>query len=193
MHSPKLPKPFEEKKRKKITVKEKNERREGELTDLARGIYMKWKGRELVRENPTLTMKIAEERALELWETEQEDVIQTYFKTAIIENVLLGEEGYSIKKKKNDGMKRKEEWHPYLLFCKEHREELKQEGVSGNEVMTMLSDKWKALSEDERSHYSELAKENKKRDLGDEEEKKELLPSQLVVHSTDIPPLINSK
>ncbi|ELP90028.1 hypothetical protein EIN_403620 [Entamoeba invadens IP1] len=186
MDTAKLPKyPTEQPehhKRKKATNKEKSERREGELNDLAKAIYMKWKGREYLREAPTLTMKQAEERASAVWDTEPEDITQRYYKTAIIENVLLGEDGYLFKKKKNDGMKRKEEWHPYLLFCKQHREELKQEGVSGNEVMAMLSDKWKSLTEEERGNYAEQARINKQRDLKIDDKK------QVQLHDGTIPP-----
>ncbi|KAL7717865.1 HMG box domain-containing protein [Entamoeba marina] len=112
--------------------------------------------------------KNAEEEAERRWETETDEVTQLYQKTAVIENVLLGEDGYLLKRKKTEGVKRKEDWHPYLLFCKEHREELKVEGHNGNELMSMLSTKWKDLSDGEKLRYSEIAKENKRRDLGDD-------------------------
>ncbi|KAL7722102.1 HMG box domain-containing protein [Entamoeba marina] len=145
-------------KRRKITAKEKMEKREEDLFSLAKGIYIKWKGREIMREDPNIIKKNAEEEAERRWETETDEVTQLYQKTAVIEN-------------KTEGVKRKEDWHPYLLFCKEHREELKVEGHNGNELMSMLSTKWKDLSDGEKLRYSEIAKENKRRDLGDDAEK----------------------
>ena len=189
MELSKSPKPPSEKKRKKVTMKEKNERRETELSELARSIYIKWKGREFHKENPTISIQDCEKKAASQWVEEPDEVVQVYYKTAVMENVLLGEEGFLYKKKKNEGSKRKEDWHPYLLFCKQHREELKQEGVSGNEVMSMLSEKWKALPEEERRRYAEIAKENKKRDLGDdyEEEKKILTGMEYTIDPTVVP------
>ena len=180
---PKVP---QDKKRKKITLKEKNERRDMEIADLAKSIYIKWKGREIHKENPAVSILECEKRAAMNWDAETDDVTQAYFKTALMENVLLGEETYMFKKKKAEGSKRKEEWHPYLLFCKEHREELRSQNVSGNDVMTILSEKWKALPEEERARYAGIAKENKRRDLGDEEdEAKKMLETGLEYSTLD--------
>ena len=165
-----MPKPPQDKKRKKTTMKEKNERRDNEIADLAKAIYIKWKGKEIHKENPTSPLIECEKRASLNWDNEPDEVTQVYFKTAVMENVLLGDDCGMYKKKTKEVNKRKEDWHPYLLFCKEHREELKNDNVSGNDVMTMLSEKWKSLPDEERARYGMIARENKKRDLGDDED-----------------------
>jgi hypothetical protein len=82
-----------------------------------------------------------------------------------IENALLSDSVTIKKKRKADTSRRKEEWHPYLLFCKMKREELQAQGISGNAIMKQLSHMWKNLSEKDKQRFVETAKENKRKDL----------------------------
>ncbi|KAL7713769.1 HMG box domain-containing protein [Entamoeba marina] len=86
-----------------------------------------------------------------------------------------------------DTSKRKEEWHPYLLYCKENRESVVAMGISGSDVMKKLSSMWKELSADKRNGYKERARLNKEGDmasLGIDKTKKDVQKSKKVKPQT---------
>ena len=91
-----------------------------------------------------------------------------YEQLAYIEMVFLGNFCVMKKKRKQDTSRRKEDWHPYLLFCKQNRENVISEGISGSSVMKKLSFLWKNLSEKEKEKYVIEAKQNKQKDLENE-------------------------
>ena len=94
------------------------------------------------------------------WKKESNDIVKLYLKAAMLENAMLGENEVMVRKKKKE-TKIREECHPYLLFCKEHREELAN-GYNGKDVLSVLSDMWKKLDPVEKEKYTEKAKRNKK-------------------------------
>ena len=51
---------------------------------------------------------------------------------------------------------------PYFLFLKEYRDTHGIIAASAVEANKIMADKWKALSEDEKSKYTEIAKAEKK-------------------------------
>eukprot|EP00056_Hartaetosiga_gracilis_P012053 m.187705 g.187705 ORF g.187705 m.187705 type:complete len:1009 (+) comp13627_c0_seq6:580-3606(+) len=72
------------------------------------------------------------------------------------------------RKLKRDPNKPKKPLSGYILFCKTFREEVKKITSSAPEVFKVLSQRWKALSEDERAQYNKSARaamETYKRDL----------------------------
>ena len=99
------------------------------------------------------------------WKKLPHDVKMIYDQLAYIENALLSDTVTIKKKRKADTSRRKEEWHPYLLFCKMKREELQAQGITGNAVMKQMSQMWKNLNEKDKQRYIETAKENKRKDL----------------------------
>ncbi|EKE41176.1 hypothetical protein ENUP19_0172G0022 [Entamoeba nuttalli] len=144
----------------KMTLREREESQEQEKIEIAQAIYIRWKTKKLINER-LLTPEKAKAKATAKWSKLDEDKMQKFYKVASIECHLLNEDGTYGKRKKGDITKRKEEYHPYLLFCKENRDRVKAEGHTGNEIMKYLSNMWKAMSEDERKKYKDLAQHNK--------------------------------
>ncbi|EKE40032.1 hypothetical protein ENUP19_0209G0005 [Entamoeba nuttalli] len=155
----KVPEPFIEKKeRKKRKGDHKSDRREEMLKEIAQEIYIRWKVRKLLREQ-SYDVERAEKKAERRWRKETADVTRLFYKAAIMENTMLGDEE-SLGRKKKKEAKIKEDCHPYLLFCKEHREQLGTK-YNGKEVLTILSEMWKKLDPVEKDKYNLLAKKNK--------------------------------
>ena len=112
--------------------------------------------------------------------------LKLYGDLAFIESVFFGNSIPLKKKRKADTSKRKEEWHPFLLFCKEHRDGVLKEGYTGSSVMSVLSARWKELPKADQDRYKTLARENKKRDLQNGTYvKKDVPPSGTSEDSTD--------
>ncbi|KAL7712568.1 HMG box domain-containing protein [Entamoeba marina] len=122
-------------------------------SQITKAIYIRWKTNKLVNERQ-MDLAKAKTKALSKWKKITDEKKQQYYKIACIECHLLND---------GDAIKRKEECHPYLLFCKEHRDEVKAQGNNGNEVMKILSNKWNALSPKERKAYKDKATENKEK------------------------------
>ena len=57
----------------------------------------------------------------------------------------------------------------YFIFCNEERQKLKEEFTSEKFTMgeqsRIISLKWKTLTDEEKSHYTELSKQDKERYL----------------------------
>ena len=149
-----------EEKGKRMTLKEKEDEQEQERLEIAKMIYIRWKIRKLMQEKQ-MTIEKARQKALLKWGKMDEEKMLKFYRIASIECHMLNEDECYGKKKKIDVSKRKEEHHPYLLFCKDHRDKVKSEGHSGNEVMKVLSEMWKELPEEIKNKYREIAKVNK--------------------------------
>ena len=92
-------------KKRKMTMKERNEKKEEEIEEMARDIYMKWKK----RLNEKKGVKKTEEELAEEWLSESDDIKALYLKTANIEDIFINET--CILKRKKDKVnkeKRKE-------------------------------------------------------------------------------------
>ena len=94
------------------------------------------------------------------WRKESSEVTRLFIKAALLEHAMLGEDEILVRKKKKEA-KIKENCHPYLLFCKEQREELGSR-YNGKEILSVLSDMWKKLSSEEKAQYAEKAQKNKR-------------------------------
>ncbi|ELP88160.1 hypothetical protein EIN_223730 [Entamoeba invadens IP1] len=152
-----------EKKPRKEGVREMKKRKKEELANISREIYEMFVKRTLI--SGGMTESEAMLKIEKKWKKAGSEVKKTFEQLAFIECSLIGDLAVMKKKRKADTSRRKEEWHPYLLFCKMNRESLSTEGISGSTVMKKLSDTWKTLPETEKAKYCEMAKENKKRDL----------------------------
>ncbi|ELP93344.1 hypothetical protein EIN_057290 [Entamoeba invadens IP1] len=147
-----------EPKRRRTEHKPRGDHREENLKEIAQEIYIRWKTRKLIRER-NYDDDRAEKKAEKRWRKETAEVTRLFYKAAILENTMLGDDETIGKKKKKEA-KIKEDCHPYLLFCKEHREELSSK-YNGKEVLTILSEMWKKLDPLEKNRYVESAKKNK--------------------------------
>ncbi|KAL7714617.1 hypothetical protein QTN25_007920 [Entamoeba marina] len=145
----------EKKKRKN---EHRPEHREDMLKEIAQEIYIRWKVRKLVKERG-YNEERAEKKAEKRWKKETADVTRLFYKAAIMENTMLGDEDVFTKKRKKEA-KIKENCHPYLLFCKEHREQLSNKH-NGKDILTILSSMWKKLDPSEKAKYVDSAKRNK--------------------------------
>ncbi|ELP87126.1 hypothetical protein EIN_496710 [Entamoeba invadens IP1] len=142
------------------SIKEREEIQEAERVEIAEAIFVRWKTRKLMKERD-IEYQTAKTKAQSKWSKLSDDKIQKFYRIATIECHLLNEDGLSGKKKIGDISKRKEEYHPYLLFCKENREKVKEEGFTGNEIMKHLSELWKEMPEDKKKKYQDLALQNR--------------------------------
>ena len=163
-----------DRKPRKKRTDTKPEQRDEQLKDLALEIYIRWKLRKMQEkhfkdvqeriERGEEVVEFAEEQSIKKierrWKKESADVVKLYLKAAMMENAMLGEDVVMVRKKKKE-TKIKEECHPYLLFCKEHREEIAN-GYTGKDVLSVLSDMWKKLDPVEKEKYAEKAKKNKR-------------------------------
>ena len=151
---------LQEEKQKRMTVRERHDQHEQEKLEIAQMIYIRWKVRKLMSDKQ-MTLEKAKAKAQAKWNKMDEEKMTKFYRIASIECHLLNEDESYGKKKKVDISRRKEENHPYLLFCKENREKIRLEGHAGNDVMKALSDMWKSLPENEKNKYIELAKKNR--------------------------------
>lgn len=160
-----------EKKPKKRRNDQRSDHREELLKELAEEIYIRWKVKKmkekhekemkdkLMEEKLEFDELKAEKKAEKRWRKETADTTRLFYKAAMLENTMLGDDEMLFRKKKKEA-KIKEDCHPYLLFCKEHREQLGNK-YNGKEVLTLLSDRWKKLDQTERNKYIDMAKKNK--------------------------------
>nr|BAN41473.1 hypothetical protein [Entamoeba invadens] len=148
----------ERKKRGERKDDHRVDRHEENLKEIAQEIYVRWKTRKLVKER-SYDLERAEKKAEKRWKKETAEVTRLFYKAAIMENTVLGDEE-SIGKKRKKEAKIKEDCHPYLLFCKEHRDELSAK-YGGKEVLSVLSEMWKKLGPEEKNKYIEVAEKNK--------------------------------
>ena len=151
---------------------EKRPKVEEEIKRISQEIYIRWKSNKLMRER-NYTHEQAIHKSEERWKKESAEVTRLFYKAAVIENTILGDEDITTRKKKRE-TKRKENQHPYLLFCKENREEVAKK-FKPKEVLTELSKMWKALSEDEKQKYIVMAKRNKEMEQNEQND----IPTQV--------------
>ena len=68
-------------------------------------------------------------------------------------------------KEEEEEEKIKRPMNAYMHFCAESREEVKKENpdAKAKDILHLLGDKWKALSEEEKKKYNDLAAKDKER------------------------------
>ncbi|ELP95182.1 hypothetical protein EIN_429580 [Entamoeba invadens IP1] len=154
--------------------KKKTKKKEGgyeDVEEMAQALYIYWKSRDIARSGEC-DYEEANERAEFMWKNEaNEKIIDEFKKAAAVQIVMLGGEYIGNKRKrqvKNEFGKNRAECNPFLLFCKDHRENVREKGSRGK-GMTTLSSMWKELSEDEKQRYIGRAKVNKTKELKGEE------------------------
>lgn len=72
----------------------------------------------------------------------------------------------------------------YMWFCQEHREKVKTDhpDMGAKEILSELGRRWKALTDDDKVQYNEIAKEDKERY---EREKEVFLKTHLSIYMDD--------
>ncbi|BFU20139.1 high mobility group box domain containing protein [Entamoeba histolytica HM-1:IMSS-B] len=177
-----------EKKPKKEGARELKRRKKEEIATLSKEIYTMFVKRSLLASG--LSEEEAEKKVDKRWKKAGHEVKVVYEQLAYIESVLIGNAAVMKKKRKADTSRRKEDWHPYLLFCKVKRDSVVNDGISGSAVMKRLSVMWKNLSDKEREKYTVLAKENKRKDLekeANEEKALTALSSRIITNDLNTP------
>ena len=147
----------------KLTNKEREDQLLEQRLAIAREIFLRWKARRL-QEKKGITPEKARKKAKERWARADSDKKTLYFRVACVECQLL-KRHKAVSVRRGGSLRRKEEYHQYLLFCRDNRETVKSAGFFGNEVMKELSRRWKLLDEPTKQLYHEKAQANKNRDL----------------------------
>ncbi|ELP86913.1 hypothetical protein EIN_314720 [Entamoeba invadens IP1] len=146
----------EKKPRKKKEVNE-------DVEEMAQALFIYWKSKELLRTNE-YQYDDANEKAEELWHEEaDEQTLDLFRKAAAVQIVMLGGEFVAQKKRrqaKSEMDRNRAECNPFLLFCKDHRDNVREKGSRGK-GMTTLSGMWKLLPDEEKEKYVTAAKQNK--------------------------------
>lgn len=149
--------------RKQKKRKEVNE----DVEEMAQALFIYWKVKELMKTG-VCQYEEANERAESMWRHEMDDATLDLFrKAAAVQIVILGGEFIPQKKRKhqrNDVERNRAECNPFLLFCKDHIENVREKGSRGK-GMTTLSTMWKQLTDKEKEKYVEMAKQNKNREI----------------------------
>ena len=131
-----------------------------DVEELAHAVYIFWKAREMVK-NKEFEIEEANNRAETMWLNENEDTRDIFKRAAVVQEIMLG--NVLSKKKhpsKSDVSLNRANSNPFLLFCKDHRENVREKGSRGK-GMTTLSQMWKDLPQSEKDKYIKLAKDNK--------------------------------
>ena len=139
-----------------------------EVEEMAQALYIYWKSRELIKTEECDDYEEANERAEILWKEEtNEKVLDDFRKAAAVQIVMLGGEVVANRKRKQNRSeygKNRAECNPFLLFCKDHKENVREKGSRGK-GMTTLSNMWKDLPDSEKAKYIDIARENKAKEL----------------------------
>ncbi|KAL7721090.1 HMG box domain-containing protein [Entamoeba marina] len=152
-----------------VKKEKKNKKKKGvneDVEEMALALFIYWKSKDLMRTG-TCQYEEACEKAELMWTNETDDTTMELFKkAAAVQIVMLGGEFTTQKKRKqvrSDLERNRAECNPFLLYCKDHRENVREKGSRGK-GMTTLSNMWKALPENEKEKYQELAKQNKSKE-----------------------------
>ena len=149
--------------------KKKKESNNEDVDELAQALFVYWKSREIMKEGEC-DYEEANDRAETIWKEEtNEHLIETFKKAAAVQVVMLGGEYYGTKRRrqvKSDYGKNRASSNPFLLYCKDHKENVREKGGRGK-GMTTHSTMWKGLPEEEKLKYVEMAKTNKTKEIGD--------------------------
>ena len=106
----------------------------------------------------------ANEKAEQMWAEETEDLRDLFRRAAVVQDIMLGNAmGKKRRQGKSEYAQNRAEYNPFLLFCKDHRENVREKGSRGKGMST-LSSMWKDLPEEEKGKYLDLAKANKAKD-----------------------------
>ncbi|KAL7714619.1 HMG box domain-containing protein [Entamoeba marina] len=150
--------------------KKKRDSSNEEVEEMAQALFIYWKSRDIVRTGEC-DFDEANEKAELMWKEEtNEHTLDAFRKAAAVQIVMLGGEYVGNKRRrqvKSEFGKNRAECNPFLLFCKDHRENVREKGSRGK-GMTTLSTMWKNLTEDEKTKYVEMAKTNKSKEIKNE-------------------------
>ncbi|EAL50048.2 high mobility group box domain containing protein [Entamoeba histolytica HM-1:IMSS-B] len=149
------------------TKKKKRDIANEDVEEMAQALYIYWKSRDIVKAGEC-DYDEANERAEIMWKNEEnEKILDDFRKAAAVQIVMLGGEYIGNKRKRqvrSEFGKNRAECNPFLLFCRDHRENVREKGSRGK-GMTTLSSMWKDLPETEKIRYVELAKTNKTKEI----------------------------
>ncbi|KAL7719416.1 HMG box domain-containing protein [Entamoeba marina] len=147
---------YKEKKRKSSMYTE-------EIEELSHAVYIYWKAKEMVK-TKEFDVDDANEKAEQMWADENEDVRETFRRAAVVQDIMLGNAmGKKRRQGKSEYAQNRAEYNPFLLYCRDHRENVREKGSRGKGMST-LSAMWKDLPESEKERYQEQAKANKAKD-----------------------------
>ena len=151
----------ERRQRKKREVNE-------DVEELAQALFVYWKTKDLLR-TTALSCEDANELAEQAWLEEVDDATAELFRTAAaVQIVILGGEYIAPTKRRPQKYAtaptehNRAECNPFLLYCRDHKENVREKGARGKGMMT-LSGMWKQLPESEKEVYQQKARENKMR------------------------------
>ena len=113
----------------------------------------------------TISIEEANEKAEQMWEEAPEETKELFRRAAVVQDIMLG--GAMGKRRRHtkggEFAQNRAEYNPFLLYCRDHRENVREKGSRGKGMST-LSAMWKELPESEKEKYQELAKANKAKD-----------------------------
>jgi len=66
-------------------------------------------------------------------------------------------------KAKKDPLAPKGAKSAYIIFCEENREAVKGEAATNKDIMRILGERWKQLSDDDKTVFQEKSKKDKER------------------------------
>jgi hypothetical protein len=99
-------------------------------------------------------------------ETTKSEINELFLKSSLptkVSNVSKVKKEKKVPSKKKDENAVKKPLSSYMLFCKDHRSVITAEKVEPKNVLKKLGEAWKALSDDEKTVYTEKAAEDKRR------------------------------
>ncbi|KAL7716808.1 HMG box domain-containing protein [Entamoeba marina] len=139
---------YKEKKRKSSMYTE-------EIEELSHAVYIYWRAKEMVK-TKEYEVDEANEKAEQMWADENEDVRETFRRAAVVQDIMLGNAmGKKKRQGKSEYAQNRAEYNPFLLYCRDHRENVREKGSRG---------KGMNLPESEKERYQEQAKTNKAKD-----------------------------
>ena len=134
-----------------------------EIEELSHAVYIYWKAKEMVK-SKQIEVDEANERAEQMWTEETDEVREQFRRAAVVQDIMLGNAmGKRKRKGKLDNAQNRAEYNPFLLFCKDHKETVREKGSRGK-GMTTLSSMWKSLPEEEKQRYIDQSRANKAKD-----------------------------
>ncbi|ELP88356.1 hypothetical protein EIN_227890 [Entamoeba invadens IP1] len=135
-----------------------------EIEELSHAVYIYWRAKEMVK-TKEYEVDEANEKAEQMWASESEDIRETFRRAAVVQDIMLGNAmGKKRRQGKSEFAQNRAEYNPFLLFCKDHRENVREKGSRGKGMST-LSQMWKDLPETDKEKYQEQAKQNKAKEI----------------------------
>ncbi|GAB1224716.1 hypothetical protein ENUP19_0216G0035 [Entamoeba nuttalli] len=149
-----------------------------DIEELSHAVYIYWRAKEMVK-TKEYEVDEANEKAEQMWAEETEEVRETFRRAAVVQDIMLGNAmGKKRRQGKSEYAQNRAEYNPFLLFCRDHRENVREKGSRGKGMST-LSSMWKQLPDEDKERYQELAKQNKAKDIKTNDQPAQDQPSSI--------------